>query len=288
MKTIIGIDVGGSTTKIVGFRSDGSSWELVEPQIVKANDPVTATYGAFGKFTDENNLKFSDIEKVYMTGVGSSYIRKNLYGLSCERVEEFNSIGKGGLYLSGLSEALVVSMGTGTAMVHAKADGTMNYLGGTGVGGGTLMGLSKLMLGADCMEHIVEFAEEGNLDNIDLKIKDMTASDSLSALSRELTAANFGNVSDLAEKGDIARGILNLVFETVGMISIFAARSVGVKDIVLTGNITQLSLCNSKFKEFNEMGYGVRFLIPERSRFATVIGTAIGGVESVGRFGGSR
>jgi type II pantothenate kinase len=287
MKTVIGIDVGGSTTKIVGFRQNKDGYSLIEPQIVKANDPITATYGAFGKFTDEHNLKFSDITKIMMTGVGSAYVRKNLYGLDCERVEEFYGIGKGGLYLSGLSEALVVSMGTGTAMVHAKECGEMKYLGGTGVGGGTLMGLSKLMLGADCMEHTVEYAEDGDLDNIDLKIKDMTAADSLSALSRELTAANFGNVSDLATKGDTARGILNLVFETVGMISIFAARSVGVKDIVLTGNITQLSLCRSKFNEFNEMGYGVRFHIPERSRFATVIGTAIGGVESAGGLGGN-
>ncbi len=275
MKTVIGIDVGGSTTKIVGFRIEKGCCELIEPQIVKANDPITATYGAFGKFTDENNLKFSDIAKVYMTGVGSAYIRKNLYGLSCERVEEFNSIGQGGLYLSGLSEALVVSMGTGTAMVHAKADGKMTYLGGTGVGGGTLMGLSKLMLGAETVEHIIEYAEEGSLDNIDLKIKDMTADDSLTALSRDLTAANFGNVSDLCTKNDIAIGILNLVFETVAMVSVFAARSVGVSDIVLTGSITQLALCRKKFEELNAMNYGVKFHVPERSRYATVIGTAI-------------
>lgn len=281
MKTVIGIDVGGSTTKIVGFRYDGKTAQLIEPQIVKANDPVTATYGAFGKFTDENNLKFSNIEKVYMTGVGSSYIRKNLYGLSCERVEEFNSIGRGGLYLSGLSEALVVSMGTGTAMVHANANGEMKYLGGTGVGGGTLMGLSKLLLSADSMEHIVEYAEDGDLNNIDLKIKDMTAEDSLSALSRELTAANFGNISDLATKNDLSLGIMNLVFETVGMISIFAARSVGVDRIVLTGSITQLDLCRKKFDEFNSMGYGVKFHIPERSRYATVIGTAINGIDTL-------
>ncbi len=279
MRTVIGIDVGGSTTKIVGFKTDGKKTELIEPQIVKANDPVTATYGAFGKFTDENNLKFSDISKVYMTGVGSSYIRRNLYGLSCERVEEFTGIGRGGLYLSGLSEALVVSMGTGTAMVHAKASGDMKYLGGTGVGGGTLIGLSKLLLKAETVEHIVEYAEEGDLGNIDLRIKDMTASDSLSALSRELTAANFGNVSDLASKSDISRGIMNLVFETVGMISIFASRSVGVTDIVLTGSITQLDLCRKKFEEFNSMGYGVKFYIPERSRYATVIGTAIRGLD---------
>ncbi len=289
MKTVIGIDVGGSTTKIVGFRQadKDNKIELIEPQIVKANDPVTATYGAFGKFTDENNLKFSDISKVYMTGVGSSYIRRNLYGLSCERVEEFTGIGRGGLYLSGLSEALVVSMGTGTAMVHAKDSGEMRYLGGTGVGGGTLMGLSKLMLTADSMEHIVEYAEEGDLGNIDLRIKDMTASDSLSALSRELTAANFGNVSDLASKNDISLGIMNLVFETVGMISIFAARSVGVSDIVLTGSITQLDLCRKKFEEFNNMGYGVKFYIPERSRYATVIGTAIRGIDLPSDTGGA-
>ncbi len=284
MKTVIGIDVGGSTTKIVAFRYDTKTkkYNLIEPQLVRANDPVTATYGAFGKFTDENNLKFSDITKVMMTGVGSAYVRKNLYGLDCERVEEFNSIGRGGLYLSGLSEALVVSMGTGTAMVHARADGTMNYLGGTGVGGGTLMGLSKLLLKAESVEHIVEYAREGDLANIDLRIKDMTAEDSLSALSRDLTAANFGNVSDIAEKSDISKGIMNLVFETVGMISIFAARSVGVRDIVLTGNITQLEYCREKFREFNNMNYGVKFHIPERSRYATVIGTALRGIDGEG------
>lgn len=281
MKTVIGIDVGGSTTKIVGFRQNKDGYSLIEPQIVKANDPITATYGAFGKFTDENNLKFSDITKIMMTGVGSAYVRKNLYGLDCERVEEFYGIGKGGLYLSGLSEALVVSMGTGTAMVHAKKYGEMKYLGGTGVGGGTLMGLSKLLLKAESVEHIVEYAREGNLANVDLRIKDITAEDSLSALSRDLTAANFGNVSDIAERSDISKGIMNLVFETVGMISIFAARSVGVKDIVLTGSVTRLEYCAQKFSEFNSMGYGVKFHIPERSRYATVIGTALRGISEV-------
>ncbi len=280
MSVVVGIDVGGSTTKIVGFRETvGGGHELIEPQLVRANDPVTAIYGAFGKFTDENGLSMSDISRIMMTGVGSSYVKRNLYGLDCRKVEEFDSIGKGGLYLSGLSEALVVSMGTGTAMVHAVQGGKMSYLGGTGVGGGTLMGLSKLLLKAESIDHIVEYASEGELTNIDLRIKDITAKDSLSALSRDLTAANFGNVSDLASKSDIAAGILNLVFETVGMVSIFAARSVGVSDIVLTGNITQLECCRRKFEEFNGMGYGVRFVIPTRSRFATVIGTAMRGLE---------
>ena len=125
MSVVIGIDIGGSSTKIVGFAAKNDGWELIEPQLIKANDPITATYGAFGKFTDENNLSISDISKVMMTGVGASHVKHNLYGLDCERVAEFDSIGRGGLYLSNMSEALVVSMGTGTAMVHARADGTM-------------------------------------------------------------------------------------------------------------------------------------------------------------------
>lgn len=279
MKLVLGIDVGGSTTKIVGFKTDGGKRELIEPQFVRANDPLTATYGAFGKFTDENGIDISDISKVMITGVGASYVKRSLYGLDCERVPEFGGIGRGGLYLSGLDEALVVSMGTGTALVHARGDGYMNYVGGTGVGGGTLMGLSKLLLKAETVAHIEEYAADGALENIDLKIKDITASDSMTSLLRDMTAANFGNVSDIATKGDIAAGIMNLVFETVGMVSIFAARSCGVKDIVLTGNLTRLKRCKEKFKEFNTMGYGVNFIIPERAQFATVIGTALGAGE---------
>ena len=275
MSVIIGIDVGGSTTKIVGFRYDGGKREIIPPQFVKANDPLTSTYGAFGKFTDENNLNISEISRVMMTGVGSSHVKRNLYGLDCQRVEEFEAIGKGGLYLSGLDEALIVSMGTGTAIVHAKSDGEMKYLGGTGVGGGSMMGLSKLLLGAETVAHIEEYAEQGSLENIDLRIKDITAADSMSALSADMTASNFGNVSDIATKGDIAIGILNMVFETVGMVSVFAARSCGVKNVVLTGNLTRLGFCRKKFDEFTGMGYGINFSIPELAEFSTVIGTAL-------------
>lgn len=280
MSVIIGIDIGGSTTKIVGFARKNDGWELLEPQIIRANDPVTSTYGAFGKFTDENSLGISDISKIMMTGVGATHVKNNLYGLDCQRVAEFDCIGRGGLYLSGLKEGLVVSMGTGTAMVHAGEDGGMRYLGGTGVGGGTLTGLSKLLLNAENVEHIEKYADSGSLDNIDLRIRDLTSADSMSQLEGDLTASNFGKLSDMASKGDVALGIMNMVFETVGMVSIFAARSVGAKDIILTGNVTQLERCRVKFDEFNrlEVSKGLNFLIPGRARFATAIGAAIIGI----------
>lgn len=279
MGIVIGIDVGGSTTKIVGFRRDGNGVRRIEPQFVKANDPITATYGAFGKFTDENAIAISDIERVMMTGVGSSHVKHNLYGIDCVRVPEFTCIGRGGLFLSKLDSALVVSMGTGTAVVHATLGGEMKYLGGTGVGGGTLVGLSKLLIGAESVGHITEYGDGGSLENIDLRIKDISSEDSMTSLLGDMTAANFGNVSDLATKSDIALGIMNMVYETIGMVSVFAARTAGVKDIVLTGNLTRLGFCQEKFDELNSMGYGVRFMIPECAHFSTVIGAALLGLD---------
>lgn len=276
MRVVIGIDVGGSTTKIVGFRKIGDKQELISPLFVKAADPMTSIYGAFGKFTDLNGLALTDIDKVLTTGVGSSYLSKPIYSLPCGTVPEFKSIGLGGLYLSGLDEAIIVSMGTGTAIVHARRGQETDYLGGTGVGGGTLLGLSKKMLGIEEIEHLEQLAADGDLSKIDLRVGDFSHKGKNVALPDHMTAANFGKLSDVASQGDLALGLLNMVFETVGMMAIFAARSRGVKDIVLTGNLTCIDYAKKAFASLSEM-LGVNFIIPENAQYATVIGTALCG-----------
>lgn len=271
---IIGIDVGGSTTKIVGFNVTNGGKTLIEPIFVKATDPVTSTFGAFGKFLDENDLSLSDIERVMITGAGSSFITKPLYGLPCYKIEEFMAIGLGGLYLSGLEKALIASLGTGTALVYAEDGKTPKHLGGTGVGGGTLVGLSKKLLDMDTVTHIEELAKDGSLDKVDLRIGDMINNNNIPGFTDTTTAANFGNISDLATKSDIALGIINMVFETIGMISIFAARGCGIRDIILTGNLSSVVQAGEIFSTLNRM-FDVNFIIPEYSRFGTVIGAAL-------------
>ncbi len=276
MRTVIGIDVGGSTTKIVGFRKADTASQLIEPILVRATDAVTSVYGAFGKFTMENGLALEDIDCVLMTGVGSSFMDKPIYSLTCKKVSEFECVGRGGLFLSGLDEAIVVSMGTGTALMYAKnVNGSVKteYLGGTGVGGGTLLGLSRKMLGVDSVEHLEQLALDGNLDNIDLRIGDISKDGDL-CLNASLTASNFGKLSDMATSSDIALGVANMVAETIAMLSVFAARSFGVKNVVLTGNLTTLSSVTSAFEGL-EHSFGVKFIIPNRAQFATVIGAAL-------------
>ena len=279
--TVLGIDVGGSTTKIVGFHVDGDRSTLIgDPLFVRATDPITSIYGAFGHFTAENEISLSEIDRIMMTGVGSSYVSKPIYGLPCVPVSEFRSIGLGGLYLSGLDDAIIVSMGTGSALVRAKRteNGTdITYLGGTGVGGGTLTGLTKRLIGVDTIEHIEQICKDGDLSNVDLCIRDMYKDQPLD-INADLTAANFGKVSDMATNADIALGVANMVGETIAMMAIFAARGFGLSKVVLTGNLTTLEAIRNVFYGLNEKGvFGVDFIIPKNSQFATVIGAAMQG-----------
>ena len=178
IKNVIGIDVGGSTTKIVGFKmNEKGENQLISPFLVRATDPLTSIYGAFGKFTAENNLSLDDIDRIMVTGVGATHMQKPIYSLNCHTVPEFSAAALGGLYLSGLDEAIIVSMGTGTALIHAKKEGNktkINYLGGTGVGGGTLLGLTKKMTGIDTIEHIEEICKDGDLHNVNLLVGDIS------------------------------------------------------------------------------------------------------------------
>ncbi|MBQ3483091.1 MAG: pantothenate kinase [Clostridia bacterium] len=277
-KTVLGIDVGGSATKIVGFCEENGTRTLIEPQCVRATDPLTSIYGAFGKFTMQNGLALTDIDRVLMTGVGSAFADRPLYeGLDCRIVPEFTSVGLGGLYLSDLDEAIVVSMGTGTALIHAKRNGAktdIKYLGGTGIGGGTLIGLSRKMLGVDTIEHIEQLCEGGDLGKIDLRIRDISEQNLYPDVNHELTASNFGKLSDLASNSDIALGIANMVGETIGMLAVFAARSYHLDRVVLTGNLTAIQPVRRVF-ETMEANFGIHFLIPENAQYGTVIGAAL-------------
>ncbi len=274
MSIIVGIDVGGSTTKIVGFDGD----KLLAPGLVKATDPIASVYGGFGKFTNDNKISLSDIDKVMVTGVGSAFLGDNIYGIETVHVNEFAANGKGGLYLSGINEAVIVSMGTGTAYVYANGK-TNEYvhLGGTGVGGGTLVGLAAKLIGVHSVQNVANLALGGNLENIDLRISDITENDISPTLKNNTTASNFGKISDLASREDIALGLLNMVYETIAMMAILSARTKGISDIILIGNLAVLPQSKEIFDKLKNM-FNVNIIIPDNAAYGTVIGAALEGL----------
>ncbi len=272
MGIVIGIDVGGSTTKIVGLRAG----EMFSPLMVKASDPKSSIYGAFGRFLDENGLVLADIEKIMTTGVGSAFVEEGIYGIPTERVDEFRAIGRGGLYLTRLQHAIIVSMGTGTAYVAAKHTSAV-HMGGTGIGGGTLLGLSNRMLNIRDFDSLLAMAQGGDLTNVDLLVGDLTNNKELPNLPANTTASNLGRISDLASKSDLAMGIINMVFQAIGINAVLCSRIEKTQDIVLIGSVTEVPFTRTIFSQLEPL-YGVRFLLPENAEFATSTGAALCGM----------
>ena len=268
-KIVIGIDVGISTTKIVGIDEKGM---VISPIRIKATDPITSLYGAFGKYLHDNKIKLDEVEHVMLTGVGAAYIDEHIYGLPTSKSEEFIADGLGAKYESKLDRMIVVSMGTGTSLV--KCDGeNIKHIGGIGIGGGTLAGLSRIMLKTDDIKQITNLAKDGDVSKINLLIKDISAKP-LPGLPMSAVASLFSNAKTNASREDIAKGLIWMVLQCIGSATILSSLESGIKDFVLIGNLSLLPLCREVYPAMEKV-YEVRFHVPKYSEFCTAIGAAL-------------
>lgn len=262
---IVGIDIGGSTTDAVAL---GPRLHVVT---VEANDPLAAAAGALARLTADLGIPLARIERLAATGGGARHIGTHLLGIPVEAVPEFTAIGLGGTSQAGRVRALVVSLGTGTALVCVNGP-AISHVGGTGVGGGTLLGLSKHLLQVSRIETIERLAAEGDLGRVDLTVGDI-AGGPLGALPAEATASNFGKLDGDASLADKAKALVNMIAEVVVAFSVLAARATGMDTIVLTGKL----LCVRPFVERVQKTralFGYEFVIPPLAEFATAIGAA--------------
>ena len=131
--SILGIDIGSSTTKIIEYK-DGK----IENKLIIRD--------GFSKqkldvFIQDKNI---NVEEIVLTGIGASIIKNEEFNVPVKYIDEFTAIARGGLYLTKKDKALVASVGTGTAFVEVDETGA-KHLGGTGVGAGTLFNICKKM-----------------------------------------------------------------------------------------------------------------------------------------------
>ena len=268
MKISIGIDVGISTTKIVGIREG----KVIKPLRIKATDPVTSLYGAFGKYLYDNRIDLSEVERVMLTGVGAHYIAKPVYDLPTAKADEFLADGLGAQFESKLQRMIVVSMGTGTSLVLCDGN-EVRHVGGIGIGGGTLSGLSRLLLQTDNINEIIALANKGDISRINLQIKDISTSP-LPGLPMDATASLFANAQANASREDIALGLIGLVLQSIGSATILSSLNSDIRDFVLIGNLSLLPQCELLFPVMEKI-YDVRFIIPKNSEYCTAIGAAL-------------
>ncbi len=265
MELVLGVDIGGSTTKVVGFNGETKIGCLQ----IKTEDQLTSFHGAVGKFLAIHGMCVENLKCIVVTGVGSSFLEGDVYGVKTLKVSEFDSIGYGGLYLSSKDSALVVSMGTGTAYV--LADGKdMTHLIGSAVGGGTLVGLSRLLLGVTDLDLLNEYMSNGSLLNVDLYIGDICR-DVIPSLPPDKNASNFGWIKSGATKNDLALGIANMVYQTIGILAVAHVKRTNVENIILTGSMTKFSCIKDIFARLENL-HNVKFTIPDDAIFSTAVG----------------
>ncbi len=270
MAIILGIDIGGTTTKIVGLRPDG---QVLSVMRVRAEDQLTSLFGALGNYLTSNALQLNNISRIVLTGVGASYVEGDIYGIPTCKVDEFRASGTGGLDLVDVDDAVVVTMGTGTAFLHAKKDGTVEHLCGSGIGGGTLGGLCHQFTGTDHFDQIKKLAQAGDLSQVDLTIGNLTK-EIPGTLSPDMTASNFGHLAEDASPADLTAGAVNLVLQAIGTMTVLACKCAGCNTVILTGSLTTLPQVEPTFAFFEEL-YGIRYILPPNATFATAIGAAL-------------
>jgi len=257
---IIGIDRGASFTDLAVIKSG----RLVETFSVEKRD-----WKSIGRAFDQLSDRYQTDHIVF---TGSTADMPTKIKKEVQMIPEIDAIGFGGSALANYTDCVVVSIGTGTAIVHFS-ENSARHVGGTGLGGGTIKGLSSILCGLDDPLQIEAQALKGNPSKINLTISDL-GYEGLSFLGSDMTASNFADIKS-KKTDDMAAGILRLVGETVGIIASMCAREFKCQDrIVIVGKVAHSQFIRHTIDLVGKL-YQTQFTFPENPGYATVFGAAV-------------
>jgi type II pantothenate kinase len=256
---VLGIDIGASTTKFALVRNGKCVKEFRKPDEMSFDEALDS----FG---------YTGVRRIAVTGVGSSFIKGNLRGIPTVRKDEFASVARGASKLSKKQNTLIVSVGTGTSFTRMTPVRAW-HVGGTGLGGGLLKGLSGRLCKVADMDDLQKLAAEGDLHAIDLQLMDVCEG-TISHLQPNTTVANMSKLNEETACADLAAGLCNMIFQAIGVMAVFAAKRHFTRTIVLVGTITDWPIAQRSLDEVAALHH-VTFIVPDHAAFATAIGAAL-------------
>lgn len=115
-------DLGSTTTKIIEVDENN---KIINKNIYQKEEPKKL----LKNFIETNNVKTESIEAIIITGVGTIEEQEFLK-IPVLYVDEFKAIGLGGLTASNKENAIIASIGTGTAFIKANKN-EIKHLGGS-------------------------------------------------------------------------------------------------------------------------------------------------------------
>ncbi len=265
---VAAVDFGASNTDVVVHDGTGTRhWRL--PSEGQPSDARVRDVLAFG------NLSLSQLDWLAVTGGNRAGLSASIDGVAVHRVDEVQAIGRGGLALSGLGRAVVTSAGSGTAVVAAHPEGS-KHVTGTGVGGGTLVGLARLLIDEVDPVAIDTLAQAGKDTAHNLTIGEILGQ-AIGSLPPETTAVNFGRVARHpveASREDTAAALVNMVGQVIGVVAINAARSQQLEHAVIVGHLASLPSVRRTLALVGQF-YHASVKIPEHGGMATALGALL-------------
>jgi type II pantothenate kinase len=263
----VAIDFGATNTDVVVHDSQLHYWTVPSEGRPDAAR-ILAILAAGG-------LAIDDVGAIAVTGGDHGALPAQVAGRPVRRIGEMDAIGRGGLAMAGLTAAAVASAGSGTAIVAAALEGC-RHITGTGVGGGTLLGLGRMLLGTADPGAIDTLARQGRHAGVNLTIGDVIG-ESIAGLPADTTAVNFGKLARAAlspSREDLAAGLVNMVGQVIAVVAISAARSQQLEQIVLIGHLADLPSVRETVAQVGQF-YGAPMIFPEQPGYATVLGALL-------------
>lgn len=265
----LGVDFGLTNTDVVLLEGE----TILAKQTLKTG-PARAE--ALAAVLHSLGVRPSELGVIAGCGGLSRTLPDCFEGVPIRKIGEAQAVGRGGLALAGLPEALVVSAGTGTAMIAAR-ESEAHHFTGSAVGGGTLLGLSRLLLGTSDPLEVARLAEQGNPSGVDSTLVDVIGG-GIGHLPPDATAVNFGRLLEGANpsREDLAAGLVTLVGQVIAMIAINAVRAAGLSQIVIVGHLPDLEPIRQAFERvwyFYQLE--PKPLIAPMSGWATAYGAAL-------------
>ena len=256
---ILGIDLGGSTTKFALVKGK----RCLKTMRKRDDETLGEALDRFGT---------AGVKKIALTGVGASKMEGNIRGIPTYKVEEFRAVNAGIRRGAGCMNCVVANIGTGTSFMRI-APLFSRHLGGTGVGGGLLKGLCRSLCGTDDLDQFYKLAEKGDLMKVDLVLADISAT-TVSNLRPDTTVANLGKLTVDSPREDIAAGIYNVIFQSIGVMAAFAAKDTMARKVLVTGTIASFPGAPDILDTVAAL-HGITFVIPGNAGFITALGAAM-------------
>ncbi len=284
---VVGVDLGSSVTDALLLPGDATAAPIHVRFDTAGRPPAVALEAALEALGPAASRALS----VGVTGGRSASLAGRApvgHDGPLHVVGEPEAIGRGGLHLAGLGSALVVSCGTGTAMItaHAGVAGQgqrFAHASGTPVGGGTLRALGGLLLGTHDAHEIADLAAAGDAGRVDTTLGEVLGT-GLGTLPAEATAVSLGRLAEgthEVRREDLAAALVTMVAQTIGLIAVNAARAHALPAVVMTGRIAMFPPVRFMFGAvFGVYGLTAMLHLPDGADRATALGAALAALDA--------